>query len=335
MTRRFVRLGIKAGALALLAISGPALAQPNRDAAAYPTKPVRMIVVFPPGSGTDIAARLVAQELSERFGKAFVIDNRAGAGGMVGTEAAANANPDGYTLLVVSSSYTINPSVYAKLPYDPDKAFAPISMLGSTPYLLVAHPSVQVKTVRDVIELAKAKPNQLNYGTGGIGVGSHLAGELFKTMAKVQIVMVPYKGAPQATADVVAGQVQLSFSTMPTALPLVQSGKLVAVGLTSLKRVPAVPDIPTFAESGLPGFEVETWFGMLAPAKIPPVILTRVHEGVVAAVHKDQVRDRLTAQGYQTVGNTPEAFGRQIKTETAKWIGVVKAAGIKPMGGAN
>ena len=330
-----MRFGMKACALGLAAVfagaSAQVFAQSTRDVAAYPTKPVRMIVVFPPGSGTDIAARLVAQELSEKMGKPFVIDNRAGAGGMVGTEAAANSNPDGYTLLVVSSSYTINPSVYAKLPYDPSKAFAPISMIGSTPYLLVAHPSVQVKTVRDIIELAKAKPNQMNYATGGIGVGSHLAGELFKTMAKVEIVMVPYKGAPQATADVVAGQVQLSFSTMPTALPLVRSGKLVALGLTSLKRVPAVPDIPTIAESGLPGFDVETWFGMLAPAKIPPTILKRVHEAVVAAINKDQVRERLTAQGYQTVGNTPEAFGRQIKAETAKWIGVVKAAGIKPM----
>ncbi|MEA3156308.1 MAG: hypothetical protein QOK44_3897 [Betaproteobacteria bacterium] len=325
-----------AGFAALLAaMTAPAAAQSTRDAAGYPTRPVRMIVVFPPGSGTDIAARLVAQELSERFGKPFVIDNRAGAGGMIGTEAAANSNPDGYTLLVVSSSYTINPSVYAKLPYDPNKAFTPISMLGSTPYLLVAHPSVPVKNVRDIIELAKAKPNQLNYATGGIGVGSHLAGELFKTMAKVQITMVPYKGAPQATADVVAGQVQLSFSTMPTALPLVRSGKLTAVGLTSLQRVPAVPDIPTLAESGLPGFEVETWFGMLAPARIPQPILKRVHEGVVAAVKKDSVREKLTAQGYQPVGNTPDQFARQISNETAKWTGVVKAAGIKPMNAAN
>jgi tripartite-type tricarboxylate transporter receptor subunit TctC len=238
-------------------------------------------------------------------------------------------------LLVVSSSYTINPSVYAKLPYDPEKAFTPISMLGSTPYLLVAHPSVQVKTVRDIIELAKAKPNQMNYATGGVGVGSHLAGELFKTMAKVQITMVPYKGAPQATADVVAGQVQLSFSTMPTALPLVRSGKLTAIGLTSLKRVAAVPDIPTIAESGLPGFDVETWFGMLAPAKVPSPIVKRVHEVVVAAIAKDTVRERLTAQGYQPVGNTPEEFGRQIREETAKWIRVVKAAGIKPMNVSN
>jgi tripartite-type tricarboxylate transporter receptor subunit TctC len=331
--------GIPASVLGITALlattTAPAAAQSTRDVTAYPTKPVRMIVVFPPGSGTDIAARLVAQELSEKFGKPFVIDNRAGAGGMIGTEAAANSNPDGYTLLVVSSSYTINPSVYAKLPYDPNKAFTPISMLGSTPYLLVAHPSVPVKNVRDIIELAKAKPNQMNYATGGIGVGSHLAGELFKTMAKVQITMVPYKGAPQATADVVAGQVQLSFSTMPTALPLVRSGKLTAVGLTSLQRVAAVPDIPTLAESGLPGFDVETWFGMLAPAQIPQPILKRVHEGVVAAVNKDTVRERLTAQGYQPVGNTPEAFARQIRNETTKWIGVVKAAGIKPMNAAN
>ena len=306
-------------------------AQSAADARAYPTKPVRMIVTFPPGSGTDIAARMIGQELTEKFNRQFVVDNRPGAGGIVGTEAAVNSNADGYTLLVVSSSHTINPSVYAKIPYDPAKDLAPITMIGSTPYLFVAHPSVKVRTIREVIDLAKAKPGLLNYAAGGVGVGSHLAGELFKSMAQVKIEMVPYKGAPQATADVVAGQVQLAFSTFPTGLPLVKSGKLVGLGVTGPKRVPVVPDIPAVAET-LPGFDVETWFGMLAPAHTPPAIVAKLHQAIAEALKKDAIRDRLTAQGYQTVGNQPAEFGRQIARETEKWRGVVKTAGIKPIG---
>jgi tripartite-type tricarboxylate transporter receptor subunit TctC len=319
-----------------LAIAGPcgtALAQSGADVRTYPTKPVRMIVVFPPGSGTDIAARLIGQELSEKFGRQFVVDNRPGAGGMMGTEAAVNSNPDGYTLLVVSSSHTISPSVYAKLPYDPVKDLAPISMIGSTPYLFVAHPSVKVKSVRELIELAKAKPGQLNYAAGGVGVGSHLAGELFKSMAQVKIEMVAYKGAPQATTDVVAGQVQLAFSTFPTGLPLVKSGKLVGLGVTGPKRLAIVPDIPAVAET-LPGFDVETWFGMLAPARTPVAIVTKIHQAVAESLKKDAIRDRLSGQGYQTVGNTPQQFGQQIAAETEKWRRVVKTAGIKPIGGS-
>lgn len=313
-------------------VAADVAAQKAGDARVYPTKPVRMIVVFPPGSGTDIAARLIGQELSQKFGKQFVIDNRPGAGGMMGTEAAVNSNPDGYTVVVVSSSYTINPSVYAKLPYDPKKDLVPITMIASTPYLFVAHPSVAVRSVPELIALAKAKPGQLNYAAGGVGVGSHLAGELFKAMAKVNIEMVPYKGAPQATADVVAGQVQLAFSTFPTGLPLVKSGKLVALGVTGPKRVPVLPDVPAIAES-LPGFDVETWFGMLAPTRTPPAIVNRLQEAVAEALKKEAIRDRLTAQGYETVGNLPHEFGRIIQAETQKWIGVVKAAGIKPIGG--
>jgi tripartite-type tricarboxylate transporter receptor subunit TctC len=323
------------GATVAFALAGTAEHVAAQSAAPlnYPTRPVRLIVVFPPGSGTDIAGRLIAQELSERLGKQFVVDNRPGAGGMMGTEAAVNSNADGHTLLMVSSSYTINPSIYAKLPYDPKKDLTPITLIGSTPYLFVAHPSVPAKTVSELITLARSKPGQLNYAAGGVGVGSHLAGELFKATAKVDIVMVPYKGAPQATTDVVAGQVQLAFSTFPTGLPLVKSGKLTGLGVTSLKRVPVVPDIPTVAESGLPGFDVETWFGMLAPAKTPSAIIARVHEGVVAALKKVEIREKLTSQGYQIVANTPAEFGRVVTQETEKWVKVVKLAGIKPIGG--
>ena len=318
--------------VALSALSGFCAAQ---GAADYPNRPVRMIVVFPPGSGTDIAARLMAQELSAQLGKQFVVDNRPGAGGMMGAEAAVTSNPDGHTLLMVSSSYTINPSVYAKMPYDPKKDLVPVTLVGSTPYLFAAHPSVPVKTVSQLIALAKAKPGQLNYAAGGVGVGSHLAGELFKSTANVDIVMVPYKGAPQATADVMAGQVQLAFITFPTGLPLVKSGKLTGLGVTGLKRMAVVPDIPTIAESGMPGFDVETWFGMLAPAKTPPAIVARVHQEIAIALKKDAIRDKLTSQGYQTVANTPAEFGRLIAREIDKWAKVVKIAKIQPIGGAN
>ena len=301
----------------------------------YPTRPVRMIVVFPPGSGTDIAARLIAQELSAQLGKQFVVDNRPGAGGMMGTEAAVTSNPDGHTLLMVSSSYTINPSVYAKMSYDPKKDLVPVTLVGSTPYLFVAHPAVPAKSVSQLIALAKAKPGQLNYATGGVGVGSHLAGELFKSTANVDIVMVAYKGAPQATADVMAGQVQLAFITFPTALPLVKAGKLTGLGVTSLKRVPVIPEVPTLAESGMPGFDVETWFGMLAPASTPPRIIARLHQEIAAALRKDLVRDRLVSQGYQTVANTPAEFAQLISREIDKWAKVVKIAKIQPIGGAN
>ena len=328
------RLACVGAAFAVAGFMGISAAQ-AASALDYPTKPVRMIVVFPPGSGTDIAARLMAQELSAQLGKQFIVDNRPGAGGMMGAEAAATANPDGHTLLMVSSSYTINPSVYAKMPYDPKKDLVPVTMVGSTPYLFAAHPAVPAKTVSQLIALARAKPGQLNYATGGVGVGSHLAGELFKSTANVDIVMVPYKGAPQATADVMAGQVQLAFITFPTGLPLVKSGKLTGLGVTSLKRLTVVPDIPTLAESGLPGFDVETWFGMLAPAKTPPAIIARVHQEIAAALGKDQIRDKLTSQGYQTVANTPAEFGRVISLEIDKWAKVVKMARIPLIGGTN
>ncbi|MCC6532244.1 MAG: tripartite tricarboxylate transporter substrate binding protein [Burkholderiales bacterium] len=301
----------------------------------YPVRPVRMIVVFPPGSGTDIAARLMAQELTAQLGKQFVVDNRPGAGGMMGTEAAVNSNPDGHTLLMVSSSYTINPSVYAKMPYDPKKDLAAITMIGSTPYILAAHPSVPARSVAQLIALAKAKPGQLNYAAGGVGVGSHLAGELFKTTANVDIVMVPYKGAPQATADVVAGQVQLAFITFPTGLPLVKSGRLIGLGLTSIKRLAAAPDIPTLAESGMQGFDVETWFGLLAPARTPAAVVSRVYQEIAVALKKEPVRDKLVSQGYQIVANTPAEFGSLIAREMEKWARVVKIAKIPLIAGTN
>ncbi len=294
----------------------------------YPTKPIRMIVTFPAGSGADIVARMVGQKMAETLGQQVVVDNRAGAGGIIGADLAAKAVPDGYTVVMVSSAHTINASMYRKLPYDPEKDFAPITMLASTPYLLVAHPSLPVKSVAELIALAKAKPGQLNYASGGVGVGSHLAGELFKFMTGADIVNVPYKGAPQATADVVGGQVQLSLSTMPTAVPLVQAGKLRALAVTSLQRVPSMPDVPAIAET-VPNFDVRTWQGLLASPGTSPAIIAKLREHAVKALEVRDVNEKLSAQGYQTVGNTPQEFARIIKSEIARWKSVVKSAGIK------
>lgn len=315
------------GSICMFSISGGisiALAQ------AYPTKPIRMIVTFPPGSGIDIVARMVGQKMAETLGQQIVIDNRAGAGGTIGSDLAAQAAPDGYTIVMVSAGHTINPSVYSKLPYDAARDFTPITMLVFGPYLLVAHPSVPVKNVAELIALAKAKPGQINYASGGVGVGSHLAGELFKTMAGIDIINVPYKGTPQAITDVVGGQVQVSFSTMPPALPLVRAGKLRALGVTSAKRVAAYPEFPTIAET-VPGFEVGTWQGILAPADTPQAIIVMLHDHAVKAMQLPDVTERLSAQGYQTVGNTPHEFRRLIVTETERWKSVVKKAGIKPI----
>lgn len=281
----------------------------------YPDKPIRMLVSSPAGSGADIVARLTGQKMSENFGQQFVIDNRGGAGGSIATDLTAKSNPDGYTILMVTAGHTINPSVFKKLPYDPVKDLAPITLLSSTPYLFVAHPSVPAKSVAELITLAKANPRQLNYAAGGIAVGSHLAGELFKMRAGVDLVNIPYKGAPQATNDVVAGQVQLAFITMPTALPLVKAGKLRALGVTSAKRVAATPEFPAIAET-VPNFDVRTWQGLLAPAGTPPAIIAKLHAAAVRAIKAADVVEALKAQGYESVGNTPREFERLIKDET-------------------
>jgi tripartite-type tricarboxylate transporter receptor subunit TctC len=311
-----------------VALAAAALSAHAQD---YPVRPVRLVVTFPPGSGVDIVARSIGQKMSEALGHQVVVDNRAGAGGILGTEIAARAAPDGYTLVMVSSSFTINGSVYARLPYDPLRDFAPVTLLASTPYLLVVHPPLPARDVRELIQLARTRPGFINYGSGGIGVGSHLAGELFATMAAIQITNVPYKGAPQATSDTVAGQVQMSFSTLPTALPLVKAGRLRALGVTSARRLAIAPELATVAEAGLAGFEAGTWQGILAPAGLPSPRLRRVNGEAVAAVKASEVSERLVVQGYEVIGSTPESFARAIRDEIAKWAKVVKAAGIKPL----
>jgi tripartite-type tricarboxylate transporter receptor subunit TctC len=317
--------GLRACALAALALF-PAAAY----AQAYPVKPIRMIVAYPPGGGTDIVGRVIAQELGETLGQSVVVENRGGASGNIGTELAAHAAPDGYTVLMGNvAPNAINVSLFKNLPFDPVADFAPVTLVASTPNILVVHPSMPARTVKDVIALAKAKPGTLNFASAGVGSSSHLAGELFRILGGAEIVHVPYKGAGPAMVDVLSGQVQLYFATMPAAMPHVKSGKLVPVAVTSAKRSRALPDLPTIAESGVPGYEASTWYGLLAPAHTPGAAIARLHDGVVAILAKPALREKLAGQGFEPVGDSPEEFAAYIRSEIAKWSKVIRDAGIR------
>jgi tripartite-type tricarboxylate transporter receptor subunit TctC len=295
----------------------------------YPDRPVRVLVPFPAAGGTDILARLFLQKVSERLGANFVIDNRAGAGGTIGTEIVAKAPPDGYTILVCSSSHTINPSVYKKLGYDPIRDFAPVTMLASGPGLLVVHPSVPARNVKELIALAKAKPGQLIYASAGNGTPPHLAAELFKSMAGIDMVHIPYKGNVPAFVDLISGAVQVSFPTITSGLPQVRAGKLRGLGVTSKERSSVMPEVPTIAESGLPGYESTTWYGMLAPAGTPATVVRTLHDQMVVVLKLEDIREKLLVQGLEPVGNSPAEFSSIIASELTKWRKVVAAAGMK------
>lgn len=308
----------------LVAASGAAA-----QAANYPNKPVRIVVPQSPGGSTDLTARLVAQKLADALGQSVVVDNRPGAGSIIGTDLVAKAAPDGYTLLVVASSITINPSLHKKLPFDPIRDLAPVSQLSAFPNIVVVHPAVPVKTMQDLIALARAKPGQLNYGSSGTGTGTHLSAELLRTMTGVNMVHVPYKGGGPAVTALLGGQVQLNFATIPTVLPHVRAGKLRPLAVTTLKRSPALPEVPTIAESGVPGFDHGPWNGMLAPAKTPRAVIARLNAEVAKIVHTPEARAVLVHDGAEPVGNAPEAFAAIIRSETAKWAKVIREAGIK------
>ena len=298
-------------------------------AQSYPTKPIRMIVAYPPGGGTDIVGRMMAQKLSENLAQTVVIDNRGGAAGSIGSEIAAKSVPDGYTILMGNvAPNAINVSLYAKLGYDPVRDFEPVSLVASTPNILVVHPTLAVKTVSDLIALAKAKPGTLNYPSAGLGSSSHLAGELLDSIAGVKMVHIPYKGGGPALTDLLGGQMQLMFATMPAAMPHVRSGKLRAVAVTSAKRSQAMPELPTIGET-LKGYEASTWYGVLAPARTPRPIVTKLHGEIVKILGVAETRDKLLLQGFEPVGGTPAEFGAYIKSEIEKWGKVVKAAGIR------
>lgn len=302
----------------------PASAQP------YPSKTIRMIVPSAPGSGPDLIARVTAQKLSEQLGRPVVADPRPGAGGSLGAELAAKAPADGYTLIMASAgSHSVNPALYPKLPYDAVKDFAPIGLVSTAPNILIVHPSLPVKTVKDLIALARAKPGALTFGSGGNGSTAHLSGELFRVLAKVNMVHVPFKGAPSAVIGVMTGEISLAILNLPPALPHVKSGKLKALGVSTAKRSSAVPEIPSIAEAGLPGYDASTWYGLLAPAGTPGDIITRLSSELMKALRSDDMKKRIAVEGGDIAGGTPEDFAALIKRDIAKWTQVVQASGAK------
>ena len=320
------------GFLAALVAVAAAVMSPHAFAAqppAYPTKPVRMIVAVPPGGPADTLARLVAPKLTEALGQTVVIDNRPGANGIIAYETTARAAPDGHTFTAVAAGVVINASLYKSVPYDPIKDFAPITLGITVPNILVVHPSVAATSTKDLIALARAKPGTVTFASAGSGTSGHLALELFRMNAGVDVIHVPYKGGGPALAEVLAGQVQALFSIALSAQPQIKAGKVRALAITSAKRSPVSPELPTVAESGLPGFEVIGWFGWLAPAATPKPIVDRLHREIVRALKLPDVRDRLLSQSTEPVGNTPAEFAAFMKSEHAKWGKVIRAANIR------
>lgn len=296
----------------------------------YPIKAIRMIVPSAPGSGPDIMARAIGQKLTESLGQPVVIDDRPGAGGIIGSEAAAKSPPDGYTLIMSNAgAHAVNASLYAKLPYDPVRDFAPVTLVAMAPNILIVHPTLPVRSVKELIALAKAKPGELTFGSGGNGSTAHLSGEMFKTMAGINIVHVPFKGSPAAVIGVISGQIAMALPNIPPALPHVRSGKLKALAVTTAKRSAAVPELPTVAEAGLPGYEATAWFGVLAPAATPPQIIAKLNAAIVKGLRTREMQERLAAEGTEPVGNTPEQFARIVRNDIAKWAKVVKSSGAR------
>jgi len=317
-----VNSGAAVGAL-LIGISTTALA------ADYPQRPIRLIVPFAPGGGLEITARSIGQKLTEKRGQAIVIDNRPGAATIVGSEITSKANPDGYTLLMITTTFAINPSLYGKLPYDPNRDFAPVTQITSVPNILVVNPAIAAHTVRELIALAKAKPGQLNYASAGSGTSPHLAAELFKTMAGIEMTHIPYKGIPPAVTDVIAGRVTMLMTTTISAAPHVKSGRLRALAITSPKRLAAMPDVPAIGET-VPGYEADAFQGMVAPAGVPKEIVRQLADDIATIVKSPEIRERITADGAEPIGSTPEAFGAFLKKEMLKWGKVVKESGARP-----
>jgi tripartite-type tricarboxylate transporter receptor subunit TctC len=314
--------------IAASATCGPAWAQ---SAANYPTKPVRFIAPFPPGGSTDLLARLVALKLSEAWGQQVIVENRGGAGGTIGVELAARAAPDGYTIVMGHvGTFGFNPTLYPKLPYDAIKDFAPITVLATVPNGMAVHPSLPVKTAGEFVALAKAKPGQLLYASGGSGSASHLAGEYFRLLTKIDMVHVPYKGTGPAMISMISGQTTMTITGMVALMPHVKSNRLKLLGVATMKRLSIMPEIPTINESGVPGYDANQWYGVLTQAAVPRDIVMKLHADIVKVLARADVKDRLAADGAEAVANTPEQFAAHIKAEIARWAPVVKASGAKP-----
>jgi tripartite-type tricarboxylate transporter receptor subunit TctC len=309
----------------MLLCAGAALAQP------YPSKPIRLLVPFPPGGSTDIVARIVAHRLSTQLGQQLVVENRGGAGGTLGTAVVAKAPADGYHLVVGSTStHVVAPSVYQKLEYDPVKDFAPISLMAVSPYLLVVHPAVPAKTLKELVELMQAQPGKLNYASAGVGSTTHLAMEMLKGASQTYALHIPYNGNGPAGTAVVAGQVEILFGSLPALLPHARSGRVRALAVGTLRRSPSLPEVPTIAESGYPGFDASLWLSIMAPAGTPAAVIERLHKEIVAAVNSPETRDALDKAGAEVLTSTPAELAAMIKDGVVKYAKVVKAAGVKP-----
>ena len=295
----------------------------------YPTRPIRLVVSFAAGGGVDLVARLIGQKLSEAWSQQVVIDNRPGAGGNVSAELVAKSLPDGYTIYLSSASVVVNASLYKTLPYDPLKDFAPVTLLVNAHNVLVSHPSLPAKNIRELIALAKKKPGQINYASTGSGSSGHLAMELFRSMAGIELTHIPYKVIGQTTADLLSGQVSLWFPTMPGVLQHIKSGRMTALGVSGSRRAPALPNVPTIAEAGVPGYDASTWYPLLAPAGTPTAIVDKMNAQLVAILASADVREKLQAQGIEPVGSTPAQLGAHLKSEMVKWEKVVRLSGAK------
>lgn len=319
------------GFCAAVAAGLATLVAPSLQAAAaeFPARPVRFVVASSPGGALDVLARLVGPKLTEKWGQPVVVDNRAGAGGVIGTEIVASASPDGYNILVIAQGFTANPFLYKKLPYRTPEDFAPITILAYGPNVLVVHPTVKAGSVKELIALARQQPGKLNYATSGVGAASHLAIEMFKRLAGVEMVHIPYKGAGAATAAVVAGQVQLLFTSTGAAMPHIKAGRLKALGVTTAKRTPALPDVPTIAETGLAGFRVDGWYALMAPAKTPKAVVDRIYRDTAAVLKQPDIVARIEAVGLEPAGISPAEFSDYIRAELKKWGTLIREAGIK------
>jgi len=318
-----VRIAATAAATLWFAIA-PATAQP------YPSKPIRMVVAQSPGGNADFIARLFAQRLGERLGQQFVVDNRPGAGGTIAAELVARAAADGYTLLLAPTAYGINPALYAKLPYDPQRDLAPISLLASSSAVVVVNPQLQVRTVAELIALAKSHPGKIHYGSSGVAAANHLAGELFRSMAGIDIVHVPYKAATAALVDLTGGRIQLMFASPPSVMGLLRGGKLRAIATAGTKRAAQLPEVPTVIESGLPGYQNTIWQALLAPGRTSKTVIDRLHGEIAGIIKQPELLERLQADGSEPIGSTPSELAEHISAEIARWTKVVKAIGLKP-----
>ena len=308
----------------ILVWHAPALAQN-----AYPAKPIRIISIFAPGGGNDVICRLVAQQLTERLKQQVIVENRVGANGIVGSEAAARSAPDGYTFTLIPSGHTVNASMYKKLPFDSIRDFTPITLVGSGPLVLAVHPSLPAKNVKGLIALAKARPGQLTYVSSGVGASGHLAGAMFDSMTGTQMVHVPYKGMSLAVSDLMGGQVSMTFGTSLSVIPHVRTGRLRALATTGAQRSPVLPDLPTIAESGLPGYEASLWYGFVGPARMPPEIVQRLNTEIAAILAQPDTREKLASQGVDARSTTPDEFARILTADVARWAKVVQKLGLQ------